>query len=203
MVVTVSREYGAGGLAVAGGVAAALGYELMTDAIPETVAARLGASCDDVRVHAESEPPLADRILADLGAGTPEMGPGADPDPFDESVRREIERAIRERAARGDVVILGRVGNAVLAGTAGLLRAFVYADRDWRVRRIAGALGLTPERAAAEVDRVDLVRRRFAADRYRIAWGDRRSYDVIVDTARVGIEGAVEAIAAAARSTRT
>ena len=100
-------------------------------------------------------------------------------------------------------MILGRVGNAVLAGTAGLLRAFVYADRDWRVRRIAGALGLTPERAAAEVDRVDLVRRRFAADRYRIAWGDRRSYDVIVDTARVGIEGAVEAIAAAARSTRT
>jgi cytidylate kinase len=205
MIVTISREYGAGGLAIAGGIAKELGYELLTDQIPAEVAARLGTSSADVDERAESEAPLAERILVDMGAGTPQMvGPDAAPllDPFDETVRREIERAIRERAARGDVVILGRVANAVLAGTAGLARAFVYADREWRVRRIVTAFGFDPAKASAEVDRTDVERRKFAAERYQITWGDRRFYDVIVDASRLGIPGAVATIVSAVRAVR-
>ena len=125
------------------------------------------------------------------------------PDTFDESVRREIERGIRERAARGDVVILGRVGSGILAGTPGLLRAFVYAERGWRIRRIVESFGFDPAKAAAEVDRIDVERRKFAADRYKVVWGDRRYYDVIVDASHLGIAGATAAIAAAARSLAT
>ena len=203
MIVTISREYGAGGLAVAGGVAAAFGYELFSDQIPAEVAARLGTSSDDVDARAESEAPLAERILVDMGAGSPQtVGPDAAPllDPFDEDVRREIERAIRERAARGDVVVLGRVGNAVLAGTPGLVRAFVYAERDWRLGRLMTALGFDLAKANAEIDRIDVERRKFANERYKIAWGDRRYYDVIVDASRLGIDGAVATIVAAVRA---
>jgi cytidylate kinase len=190
MIVTISREYGAGGLAVAGGVAAAFGYELFSDQIPAEVAARLGTSSDDVDARAESEAPLAERILVDMGAGSPQtVGPDAAPllDPFDEDVRREIERAIRDRAARGKVVILGRVGNAVLAGMPGLARAFVYAERDWRLGRLMTAFGFDLVKANSEIDRIDVERRKFANERYKVAWGDRRYYDVIVDASRLGI----------------
>jgi cytidylate kinase len=202
MIVTVSREYGAGGLAVAEGVAAALGYELLTDQIPETVAAKLGTSSEDVDARAESLPPLPERILTELSAGTAEVIDPEEPrlpDEFDESVRREIERTIRERAARGDVVILGRVANAVLAGNPGLLRSFVYAEREWRIRHVMEAFGFDRARAKGEVERIDVQRRTFAADRYGIVWGDRRYYDVIVDASRLGVDGSVGAIVAAAR----
>jgi cytidylate kinase len=121
------------------------------------------------------------------------------PDEFDEEVRREIERAIRARAARGNVVILGRVGSAILAGTPGLLRVFVYAAREWRIGHVMDVFRLDRSHATAEVDRIDVERRRFAAERYGVAWGDRRCYDIIVDTSRLGLNGAVAAIAAAAR----
>ena len=94
-----------------------------------------------------------------MGAGSPQtVGPDAAPllDPFDEDVRREIERAIRDRAARGNVVILGRVGNAVLAGMPGLARAFVYAERDWRLGRLMTAFGFDLVKANSEIDRTDV-----------------------------------------------
>jgi cytidylate kinase len=203
MIVTVSREYGAGGLGVAEGVAAVLGLELLTDQIPADVAARLGTSSEDVDARAESAAPLGERIVTGLGVATVEVLDPKQPHlpgDFDEEVRREIERAIRERAARGDVVILGRVANAILAGTPGLLRVFVYAGRDWRIRHIMDVFGLDRASATAEVERIDVERRRFAADRYGIAWGDRRHYDVIVDASRLGIDGAVAVVAAAARA---
>ena len=173
---------------------------MFSDQIPAEVAARLGTSSDDVDARGESEAPLAERILVDMGAGSPQtVGPDAAPllDPFDEAVRREIERAIRERAARGDVVILGRVGNAVLAGSPGLARAFVYAAREWRLGRLMTAFGFDLAKANAEIDRIDVERRKFAGDRYKIVWGDRRYYDVIVDSSRLGIDGAVATIVAA------
>jgi cytidylate kinase len=202
VIVTVSREYGAGGLAVAQGVAATLGLELMTDRIPDDVAARLGTSSEDVDARAESAAPLGDRIVTGFGVATAEVIDPRQPHlpgEFDEEVRREIERTIRERAARGDVVILGRVGSAILAGTPQLLRAFVYAEREWRIRYIMEVFGFQRARALAEVDRIDVERRRFAAERYGIVWGDRRYYDIIVDSSRLSIEGAVAAIVAAAR----
>lgn len=201
MIVTISREYGAGGLAVAEGVSAALGYELLTDQIPAAVAAKLGTSSEDVDARAESAPSLPERILRGLSAGTAEVIDPDEPrlpDEFDESVRTEIERAIRERAARGDVVILGRVANAVLARSSGLLRAFVDAEREWRIRHVMDAFRFDRARASSEVDRIDVERRKFAAQRYGIVWGDRRFYDLIVDASRLGVEGSVAAIVAAA-----
>jgi CMP/dCMP kinase len=201
MIVTISREYGAGGLAIGERVAALLGYEFVTDQIPATVAARLGTSSEEVDARAESPPPLPERILVGLSDATPDVLGPASPIgafDFDESVRREIEKAMRERAARGDVVLLGRVGNAVLAGMPGLVRAFVYAAREWRLAHIMETFGMNRAKASAEVDRIDAERRRFSAERYKVVWGDARYYDVIVDASRLGIDGAAATIAAAA-----
>ena len=203
MIVTISREYGAAGLGVADGVAHALGYELLTDDLPRTVAARLGTSAEEVATRAITQASLSERILGGLGAGTAEVvsrdAPRL-PDEFDESVRREIEAVIRERAARGDVVILGRNAGAVLGARPDLVRVFLTAPRAWRIERIIEAFGLPCARAAAEVDRVDAVRRSFTRERYKIVWGDPHHYDLVLNTSRFGVDGAVEIVASAVRS---
>ena len=206
MVVTISREYGAGGLAIADRVAVALGYDMVAHQIPAAVATRLGTSSDEVDALAAAPTPLGERLLAGMRQATADsVGPFASPwtGDFDESVRSELERTMRERAAQGNVVMLGHVGNAVLAGTPGLVRAFVYAERAWRIERIAETFGLSSARATAEVDRLDVQRRRFCAERYKVVWGDRRFYDVIVDSSRLGIEGAADTIVCAVRACET
>jgi cytidylate kinase len=203
VIVTISREYGAGGLAVAYGTAAALGYELLTDDLPATVAARLGASLEEVEARVQSQPSLSERMFSDLGAATPELisadapRPGAD---FDEDVRREIEAAIRERADAGDVVILGRLASAFLGDRPNLLRAFLTGPKEWRIERLMETFHFTREQATRELERTDLERRRQTKDRYKIVWGDPRFYDLIVDTSRFGIEGTIAIVVAAARA---
>ena len=201
MIVTISREYGAGGLPVADRVASALGYDLVVDQIASEVAARLGTSREEVDARAESTKPLSERILTEMRDGTVDvvssLGTTGD---FDETVRAEVERAMRERAGSGNVVVLGWLGGAVLAGMPGLVRAFVHAERSWRIERIIETFAFASSKAAAEVDRLDVQRRRFAWDRYEIVWGDRRFYDIIVDSSRLGIDGAAAAIVAAVRA---
>ncbi len=201
MIVTISREYGAGGLAVADATARALGYDLLTDDLPKTVAARLGTSAEEVKSRDTGGRSLSERMLGSLEAGSPEAistDPPL-PDAFDESVRREIERTLRERAAGGNIVILGRVGSAVLAGMPGLLRVFVRAGRQFRVERIVESFGRTPAQAASDIDQLDAARRAFAKERYKMAWGDARSYDLVVDSSCFGVEGAAGVIVAAVK----
>jgi cytidylate kinase len=202
VIVTISREYGAGGLGVADATAHALGYELLTDDLPRTVAARLGTSPKEVAERSTGQRSWPERMLGNLEAGSPEAISTAPhlPDEFDESVRREIERTMRERAAAGNVVILGRVGSAVLAGMPGLLRVFLCADRAWRIDRVVETFGRTLAQATADVDQLDASRRKFAKERYKMAWGDARSYDLVLDTSRFGVEGAAGLIAAAVRT---
>jgi cytidylate kinase len=203
VIVTISREYGAGGLAVADGVARALGYELMTDDLPAVVAARLGTSSEEFAARVDSDSSISERMLSDLGAATPEvvwssaLRTGAD---FDEDVRREVEAAIRERAGAGDVVILGRFGNAVLAGFPNLLRVFLTARRTERLAHLVETFHFTPEQAARELERMDASRRKVAKERYQFAWSDPRHYDLMLDASRFGVDGSVALIAAAARA---
>jgi cytidylate kinase len=201
VIVTISREYGAGGLAIADATARALGYDLLTDDLPKTVAARLGTSAEEVSSRDSAPRSLPERMLGSLEAGSPEAistDPPL-PDAFDESVRREIERTIRERAAAGNLVVLGRVGSAVLAGAPGLVRVFVRAERAWRIDRIVENFGRTPAQAAGDIDRLDAARRRFAKERYKMAWGEARSYDLVIDASCFGIDGATGLIVAAVR----
>ncbi len=203
MIVTISRTYGAAGLAIADGTATALGYELLTDDLPKAVAERLGTSPALVAERASLGRSLSERIISSLGAGTPEsISPAATPLPgdFDEAMRREIERTIRERAGAGNIVILGRDAGAVLAGRTDLVRVFLHGAKPWRVARLVAAFGQTPEDAASDIDRVDAARRSFTKERYKTTWGDPRFYDLIVDASRFGVAGTVATIVGAVRA---
>ena len=200
MIVTISREYGSGGLAIAQGLAEALGYGVLADDLPKTVAARMGTSAD-AALQATTQPSLSERILGSLGAGTAELQTPDAPRPgeFDASLRSEIERTLRERAAAGNVVILGRSAGHVLAGTPGLLRVFLCGDREWRIGRVMAAFEKTREVAIAEIERVDSARRKATKERHKAIWGDARFYDLTIDASRFDIDGSVAILIAAVR----
>jgi cytidylate kinase len=203
VIVTISREYGAAGLAVADGAAHALGYGLLTDDLPKTVAARLGTSADNVAAIASSDVSLGERLLAGFDMSTAQVVSSVVPPStvdFDESVRREIENTIRERAAAGDLVILGRNAGAVLGRRPDLVRVFLTGDREWRAQRLVTSFGIARETAYAELDRVDAARRRITKERYRFTIGDARHYDVTFDVSRFGIEATVGLVVAAVRA---
>ncbi len=202
--VTVSREYGAAALAVARALEARTGFHLVEDQIAAAVAARLQISEESVVEHLETPPPLGERILSGLLGGVPEIGTGPHPSALDlgRNVRSEIEATIRQVAEEGDAIIVGWIANMILGPRPDVLRVFLHAPLDWRIARIIESFHLDANAARREVERVDSERRTFAKTEYRLAYGDPHQYDLVLDTARFGIEGTADVIADAVDALR-
>ncbi len=198
MIVTISREYGAHGRAVPRHVADRLGYRLVDDDLPVVVAARLGTSPELVETVEQSRGGFARRLLRSLIAASPETFAPAHPhEDLSEATVRETERLIREAADAGNVVIVGRMGNAVLAPRPDLVRVFLSGPLAWRAGRIMKSLGVNEAEARAEIARVDAGRRAFAREHYDFAWGDPHHYDLVLDVSTFDVGGSVALIAAA------
>lgn len=200
MIVTISRAYGAGALAVARALADRLGYRLVDEQLPVVAASRLGTSAEVVETVAERPRGFGERVLEQLGGGVPETAQPPANDPVPAETREAIEDAVREEAAEGDAVIVGRMGSAILAGRADLLRVFVHAPLAWRVAHVVESLHVSEAAARAEIARIDEARRTYAREGYRAQWGDPRNYDLVVDTSRFGVDGSASVIACAVRA---
>jgi len=95
MIVTISRAYGAGALAVAHALAERLGYRLVDEQLPVVAASRLGTSADVVQTVSERPRGFGERVLEQLGGGVPEAAQPPAEDPFPMEMRQALEAAGR------------------------------------------------------------------------------------------------------------
>jgi cytidylate kinase len=202
VIVTVSRAYGSSALAVARAVAEQLGYRLVDRELPVVVALRLGMSEEVVETAQDRPRPFGVRVLEQLGGGMPESAQPASStdDNLVAETRRATEEAIREAAAAGNAVFVGRMAGSTLADRTDLLRVFLSAPLAWRAGQVAASLGMDEATARAEIARVDEARRTYAKEQYRVTWGDPRNYDLVLDTSRFGVDGSANVIVAAVRA---
>jgi cytidylate kinase len=202
MIITISREYGAAGRAVTNGLAERLGYRLLDEDLPVVVAARMGTSPEVVEGMEYRPATFGRRLLRSLGAGQPEaFAPVTEVEDLHAETQREVERLIHEAADAGDVIVVGRLGNIVLRDRPNVLRVFLTAPLPWRIAHIQESLGCDPAPARSEIARVDGGRRAYAREQYDFDWGDPHFYDLVLDVAHFGVEGAC-ALIDAARSLR-
>src|SRR5690242_7881735 len=111
MVVTISREYGAGGSEVARRVAAAPGWSVGDHELVEQVAERAGLTPAEVAEREERAPTFVERLSRTLAAAMPEFvaPPGGTVPELDEArLVRITESVVAELAEKGKVVLVGR-----------------------------------------------------------------------------------------------
>jgi cytidylate kinase len=188
VIVTISNLYGCGAVAVAQRVAAELEYELIDDQLPVVVAKRMQISPVQAQAVDETGRSLGARLLSSLELATPEVAVSGFGETFDEEYVREVQEAVREFAARGNVVIVGRGAGAILGRRQDVVRVFMYAPRDWRVERIMAELGLEQKAAASEVDRIDRARHAHLRDWYNVEMGSPAIVDLAIDTSTFGTQ---------------
>lgn len=194
MVVTISNLYGCGAVAVAQRVAAELEYELIDGQLPVVVAKRMQISPVQAQAVDETGRSLGARLLSSLELATPEVAVSGFGETFDEEYVREVQEAVREFAARGNVVIVGRAAGAILGRRQDVVRVFMYAPRDWRIERIMAELGLEQKAAASEVDRIDRARREHLRDWYNVEMGSSAIVDLAIDTSTFGTQGSAKLV---------
>lgn len=200
MIVTVSNEYGSGALAIASRAAEALGYRYVDRQLPVVVAKRLRITPEAVEASEDSQRTLGERLIDSLERATPELAEATATQPLDEELVRAVAQAVREAAAGGRCVIVGRGAYAILGDRPDVLRVFMHAPRDWRIAHVVKTSNVSAEIAETELDRVDRARIAYIRQWYGLAFGDMRNYDLCIDTSRLDAGQSSAAVVAAVRA---
>lgn len=205
-IVTISRHFGAGGLSVAGIVAAELKAEVVDKRLIEEVAKRLSIRPSDVEAETERPRSLLERLVRSFSVLEPGLGMGwapPYPDPLFDP-RKEIlqltEQVIREVAEGGNVVIVGRGAGFVLGDRAGVFKVFLRAPEPIRIKTLMTRFSLTEDEARRRMHETDSNRAAYIKQLYGHDWCDPDHYDLIVNTGKVSYETAAQMILCGARA---
>lgn len=204
MIITVSRMFGSGGSDVAARVARQLGWTLLDNDVVDSVAERLGMSPAEVSDIEERVPSFAERIAASMRLSTPEyVVPVADASLTDTAEMRVVDmtkRVMEESVQRGNVVVVGRGAQVMLAERPDALHVFCYAAPEALVQYAIAHRGLSPDVAPQEVEKRNRQREQYVKRNWGRDWRRFENYHVCLDTGRLGIDGAADLVVAAARA---
>lgn len=186
-VVTISRQLGAGGTCLARRLADELGLELFDREIIHRIAASAHASERIVATLDERDRETLTDWLAAVASENYLSLP---------TYRDHLTRVVTDIAWQGGAVILGRAAHLIL-GPERALRVMVVAPLQVRVAEIAAREGLSPHDAQSRIASVEAERRAFLTRHFRAELGDPTAFDLVVNTAVLGIEGSLDAVRSA------
>jgi cytidylate kinase len=207
-VITIGRQFGAGGNTVGEMLAEELKIDLLESRIIDEVAHRLQLPTEEVEAEDEQAGSLLARLLVALGSASSEplippevtawSPPNADP-AFDtrKAVLQITQHVIQEAARAGNVVIVGRGGAYLLSDFPGALHVFLGASKSTRVKTIMEYHKLSEDEARRLMTRTD---ENWTAYINQVYGHDRNlagHYDMVLDTGRLGYRATVDAIIAA------
>jgi len=182
--ITVARMLGAGGNEISRRVAAALNYQVLDKEIVE-VLIREGRFREQILQSLDER----DRSSLELWVEGLLRGRMLDKGDY----MRTLIHVLGSIALHGHAVILGRGANFVL-GSERALHARIVAPFANRVEEMKQRLGLSPEEADALIRRTDQERAAYVQGHFKRSIHDPLHSDLILNTGRIGVEGAVELI---------
>ena len=197
VVLAISRQIGSGGAFIGQAVARRLGMKYVDREILRDAATELEVD-DEAMIEAFEERPdtLWSRIARFVACSAPDA-PYVPPPPriHEAQVMRVQTRIIKAIAERESAVIVGRGAPHILAGRPNVVRLFVHAPREYRLREVERAYNLTPEDARDLVKRSDRDRAKFVEAMTGRAWTDAGMFDLALDGSWLPIELAGEMVA--------
>jgi cytidylate kinase len=198
-VVTLSASYGAGGSQVGPRLADRLGVAFLDRVIPTTVAERLAVPLDDALAHDDAVRSVLERLLMRFApAAQAFSGTATPPELVDErSFLRATEEVIREHAAAGSGVILGRAAAVVLRDTQGALHVRLDGPPERRLAQAMTLEGVDRETAARHMRETDRAREAYVQQFYGVDARDAMLYHLVIDSTALALDACVELIALA------
>jgi cytidylate kinase len=225
-VVTISGTYGSGAREAGNLVGDRLGIDYVDRQLLVDAAHRLGVPVEAMAQRDERAATFGQRLALMLrnflersaaAGGDPSMG-GAGlevllsrsyaevaalregKEPSDALYLQTVTVVIRELAERGNIVIIGRGSQMILAAHPGALHVLCTAPEKLRIERFALREGLSLEEACRQVQDGDKGRAAFHRKFWKVDVNDPGPYDLVVDTSTISYEVTAELVAMAAQA---
>lgn len=192
LVITMAREYASGGSEIAQRVADLLGVPLYNKELISLAAKKSGLTEEAI---AASENQRSGSLIYSLYMMGNTM-------PLADQVYILQSNVIKELAQQGSCVILGRCGDYVLRDRPNVLRTFVYAPLEARIRTAKerpGAKDMPDRLWETSLAKHDRARASYYNYYTENRWGEAKNYDLCLNAA-LGREACAQLIVQAARA---
>ena len=193
-IVTVEREYGSGGAAIAERLAKRLGWKLWDRDLTAEIAGVAKVTHEAVCRCDERVEPILTRLFRVFARGSYERTlPLTDAQHFDpDTMVAVLHKVIEEAASKGSCVIVGRGSPYILRNRPDAFHVFIYAPSEEKVRRLKN-IGQSEKEARQLLEEVDRERAAFIRHYFGKEWPCRSLYNLMVNS-KFGDEHVVEMI---------
>ena len=192
-VITIEREYGCGGGAIAAQLAQRLGWNLWDRRLTEEIARLANVDPSAVKRCDERMDSRLYRLAKTFWRGSHERSAHLIGQAFDTDCMMTMMEQITERIAKeGNSVVVGRGAPYFLREHPEAFHVFLYAPRVEKIRRLLQD-GATQAEAEDLVDAVDRERIAYVKHYFNANWPTRSLYHLMMNTA-VGNEAVIETL---------
>lgn len=182
IIISVGREFGSGGHIVAANLAKHFRLPLLDSNILAEIAKENNTSEDYLRKYDESARNLFFSRTVNGFSNSPE-----------EVIAQMQFDYIKKKADAGEsFVVIGRCADWVLRDNPALVRIFILGDMEAKIKRTAERENISEDKAKSRIEQADKRRKYFHNTHSDNKWGDSRSYDITVNSTKMGLDGATE-----------
>lgn len=184
--VSIEREFGCGGSAIAAKLAELLGWKLWDHELTQEIARLTHSTPQVVEQREWRRDPAVYRVFQSFLRGAFEGGlPPTDRLELLDARRIATvsEQVVNHALSGGPCVIVGRGSQYFLRNREDVFRAFLYASRTSKIERLIAA-GTTQEKAIEDVDTIDRDRAAFVKRYLNLNWPERHLFDAMLNTER-------------------
>jgi cytidylate kinase len=195
--ITISRQMGSGGTYIGYLAAKELGVKYLDRDILRQAAEHFGTDVRMLEDIDEKSSGIIQTIIKGFSFGTPETGilqPMRKPVYNRELFTQEC-KIMREFADRYNAVIIGRGGFYALRERPDVIRVFIHAPLEFRVKRVMQLQNITDIRKARKkVKESDKSRTKYIRDMAGVDWTDSCNYHLCIDSSIIGFHESAKMI---------
>jgi cytidylate kinase len=181
-VLTISREFGSGGVDIAQVIARELSWKLVDKELISEISRKGKVSASEAAAFDERVDPWIHRITRSIwGLGIDGVSAIAPLDMFDAERAADLTKQVIEEAYReGNCVIVGRGAQFILQNKKDVYHAFIYAPWEDRVRRIQRRIEPGKD-AEAVIRSMDAERTEYLRIHFKQNRMNPHLYDIMID----------------------
>ena len=185
LIISIGREFGSGGHVIAEALAKKFNIPMYDHNLLDHIAAEKNLDLETLKKFDEKpRNVLLSRTVK-----------GHSSSPSDNIAMMQFDY-LKKKAEKGEsFVIVGRCAEMVLKEFEGMISIFILGDKECKTKRVMEVYDISKEEARKKMERHDVYRKQYHNSYCDSKWGDSRSYDLCVNSSRLGIDGTVAMLA--------
>ena len=178
-IITIAREHGSSGKIIGEIVAKKLG-------IPFYYKEMMALAAQESGLHQE--------FIEDINSNSPTLLHNLylSTDIIQRAISAQ-DKVIKQIAKNGSCVIVGRAADFVLREQKNLVRVFIYAPEEFKIKRIMELYGDSRKDAIKNIKRSNEARSSYYEKISGLTWGDHHNYDLVINSS-IGFERSADII---------